>query len=137
MPLRTTDSSRLRSFSRPLSIEEIRSAKAHIRRIGVATAVGIDGVNQQEILAIPDEELLKLFNHCLDTNEIPRVWLTSLLAAIPKKDRDLALPDSYRVIGLQCCLLKFLTLLIDHRLSGWIDDVEALPDSQNGFRAHH
>ncbi|PBK82878.1 hypothetical protein ARMGADRAFT_859384, partial [Armillaria gallica] len=38
---------------------------------------------------------------------------------------------------LQSCLLKLLTLLIDHRLSEWMDDVDALPDSQNGFRAHN
>ncbi len=108
MLLCTTDSSRLRSLSQPLSIEEIRSAKAHIKRKGAVAAVGIDGVNRWETLAIPDEELLKLFNHYLDTNEIPRVWLMSLLAAVPKKYWDLALPDSYRVISLQSCLLKFL-----------------------------
>lgn len=137
MPVNTMDTTRLRSFSRPVSLEDIRNAKDHIRRRGASAAIGIDLVNQREILAIPDEDLVSLFNHCLDANEIPRIWLTSLLAAIPKKDRDLFMPDSYRAIGLQSCMLKFLTLLIDRRLVEWMEDVDVLPDSQNGFRAHN
>ncbi len=137
MPVNTMDTTRLRSFSRPVSVEDIRNAKDHIRRRGASAAIGIDLVNQREILAIPDEDLVSLFNHCLDANEIPRIWLTSLLAAIPKKDRDLSMPDSYRAIGLQSCMLKFLTLLIDRRLVEWMEDVDVLPDSQNGFRAHN
>jgi hypothetical protein len=36
--------------------------------------------------------------------------------------------------SLECCLLKFMTLLIDHRLREWAEAHSILPDSQNGFR---
>ncbi|EIW60653.1 uncharacterized protein TRAVEDRAFT_119579, partial [Trametes versicolor FP-101664 SS1] len=45
--------------------------------------------------------------------------------------------QAYRTIGLESCLLKTLTLLIDRRLRAWAEDVGRIPDSQNGFRAGH
>jgi hypothetical protein len=43
-------------------------------------------------------------------------------------------PDSYRLIGLECCLLKVLTLLIDRRLLEWVRENDVVPNTQNGFR---
>ncbi|KAI0323197.1 hypothetical protein GY45DRAFT_1265015, partial [Cubamyces sp. BRFM 1775] len=46
-------------------------------------------------------------------------------------------PTGYRNIGLESCLLKTLTLLIDRRLREWADETDRLPPLQNGFRAGH
>ncbi|KIY61348.1 hypothetical protein CYLTODRAFT_332663, partial [Cylindrobasidium torrendii FP15055 ss-10] len=43
-------------------------------------------------------------------------------------------PDSYRVIGLESCLLKVFTLVIEMRLTEWVARKGIVPDSQNGFR---
>jgi hypothetical protein len=57
------------------------------------------------------------------------IGLTSFSADKPDDD-----PASYRLIGLESCLLKFLTLLIDNRIREWCEDMLILPPSQNGFR---
>ncbi|KZP07141.1 hypothetical protein FIBSPDRAFT_712838, partial [Athelia psychrophila] len=43
--------------------------------------------------------------------------------------------QAYRIIGLESCLLKTLTLLIALRLRKWMTSCNLLPDSQNGFRS--
>lgn len=73
------------------------------------------------------------FNYCLEHNEILHAWLLTLLATVPKADRDLSVPENYLVIGLQSCLLKLLTLIIDFCFNEWMKDANVLPPSQNGF----
>ncbi len=108
--------------------------KEHLETNGANASPGIDAISQKDVLAIPSEELARLFNYCLQNNEIPRAWLLSLLAAVPKKNKDLSTPENYRIVGLQSCLMKLLTLIIDFRVTEWIDDANILPRSQNGFR---
>ncbi|KAF8212175.1 hypothetical protein K438DRAFT_1441241, partial [Mycena galopus ATCC 62051] len=40
-------------------------------------------------------------------------------------------------VGLECCLLKVLTLLLDGRLREWAASNNIIPDSQNGFLPGH
>lgn len=51
-----------------------------------------------------------------------------------KKDTDVADPASYRLIALECCLLKMLTLIIDRRIREGAEDIGAIPVTQNGFQ---
>ncbi|THU76541.1 hypothetical protein K435DRAFT_606534, partial [Dendrothele bispora CBS 962.96] len=44
---------------------------------------------------------------------------------------------SYRLIGLESCLLKTLTAIIDNRIREWSMADDLIPDSQNGFRTHY
>jgi hypothetical protein len=67
---------------------------------------------------------------------MPQYWLTSLLIGILKKDKDPTDPKGYRLIALECCMLKMLTLIIDRRLREGAEDIGAIPKSQNGFQAH-
>ena len=57
-----------------------------------------------------------------------------MLVGVLKLGKPAALPDSYRIVGLECCLLKVMTLLIDRRIRAWAEETRVLPDSQNGFR---
>ncbi|KAJ6601789.1 hypothetical protein DFH09DRAFT_833184, partial [Mycena vulgaris] len=41
---------------------------------------------------------------------------------------------SYRLVGLECCLPKMLTLTSDKRLREWATANNVIPDAQNGFR---
>jgi hypothetical protein len=43
-------------------------------------------------------------------------------------------PDSYRIIALESCILKVLTLLIHKRITDWATARGLIPDYQNGFR---
>ncbi|KAJ8489933.1 hypothetical protein ONZ51_g2645 [Trametes cubensis] len=67
----------------------------------------------------------------------PQSWLTAIIAAVKKPKKDGASPESYRTIGLESCLLKTLTLLIDRRLRQWAESTGRLPPTQSGFRSGH
>lgn len=64
----------------------------------------------------------------------PDNWLSSLLVGVLKRHKDKRLPENYRVIGLESCLLKGLTWLIDRRIRRWAEERKLLPWCQNGFR---
>ncbi|KAF9031550.1 hypothetical protein BDZ89DRAFT_906009, partial [Hymenopellis radicata] len=50
-------------------------------------------------------------------------------------NQDLAnLFNDYRLIGLESCLFRCLTLLIHKRIADWSSQNNLIPDYQNGFR---
>jgi hypothetical protein len=98
------------------------------------SAHGIDHVSYQQIQSVPNEVLLELFNFCIQNRTAPQNWLTTILLGILKQGKPAHNPESYRLVGLECCLLKCLTLLIDLRIQAWAETYHILPDFQNGFR---
>jgi hypothetical protein len=88
----------------------------------------------QTVLDIPNEVLLDLFNLCVSSLDAPQDWFTMILLGVLKLGRPATSPNSYRLVGLECCLLKVLTLLIDRRLWAWAEANKFLPDSQHRFR---
>ncbi|KAK6977107.1 hypothetical protein R3P38DRAFT_2439050, partial [Favolaschia claudopus] len=76
---------------------------------GLDTTVGVDGFSYKDCLQIPNENLLEFFRYCLKNQDIPRPWLVSLLIGILKKDKDPFERSSYRLIALECCMLKILS----------------------------
>jgi hypothetical protein len=53
---------------------------------------------------------------------------------ILKEGRAVDDPESYGLVGLECCLRKVFTPLLDGRLHEWAASVNFIPDSQNGFQ---
>lgn len=58
----------------------------------------------------------------------------TLVAAIAKKGKPMNDPAGLRTVGLESCMLKFVTLLMHKRLYDWAERHGILPASQNGFR---
>lgn len=85
-------------------------------------------------MTIPNKKLALLYNTSMFATRTPGRWLTTLLAAILKRGKNALDPESYRTIGLECVLLKMLTLLIDKRVRAWAEARKLLPPTQNGFR---
>ncbi|KAJ7135937.1 hypothetical protein C8R44DRAFT_539443, partial [Mycena epipterygia] len=105
MPRVNEDESPRKSFSRKLTLKDIEWGKKHIME-RLSTASGIDDFSYGDIMEIPNELLL-----------------------------DLNKPESYRLVVLECCLLKFLTLLIDRRVKEYSMEAKLIPETQNGFMA--
>jgi hypothetical protein len=124
------------SCTRDITLEEIEEMKLHIKEHGLDTALGVDGFSYGDCLAVPNEKLLEFFLFCLRNEDAPRPWLISLLIGILKKDKDATDPSSYRLIALECCMLKMLTLIIDRRPREGAEDIGVIPKTQNGFQAH-
>ncbi|KAJ7478975.1 hypothetical protein FB451DRAFT_1395587 [Mycena latifolia] len=68
-------------------------------------------------MTIPNDALVTLFHACLDSVHAPQKWLVTLL--ILKQGRAVDDPESYWLVGLECCPLNVLTLLLDGRLREW------------------
>ena len=121
-------------FSRPFTLAEVEDAKFHLAQRHTKASPGLDGVPYRTVLDIPNDALLQLFNACVDSQDAPQSWLTTVLVGVLKAGKPDSSPESYRLVGLECCLLKVMTLLIDRRLRAWAEENNVLPDSQNGFR---
>jgi hypothetical protein len=123
------------SCTRDITLD-IEWIKRHIKEHVLDTSVGVDDFSYEDCLAIPNEKLLEFFMYCVKNWNMPQFWLITLLVGILKKDKDAADPSSYRLIALQCCMLKMLTLIIDRRIREAAEDLGAIPVTQNGFQAH-
>ncbi|KAF5335681.1 hypothetical protein D9611_009573 [Ephemerocybe angulata] len=92
-------------------------------------------LQHKEIFAMDNDCLLEVCNQCLETGEIPTSWLRTQLIGLCKKGKPRNDPRSYRTIGLESCMLKIMTMLINERLVEWAEGDNLIPPSQNGFRA--
>jgi hypothetical protein len=121
-----------------LTVHDVERAKAHLTLSKPSRATGVDGSSYSWILDLDNEILRNLLNACVDAGEVPTAWLTTLIAAVWKRGmRDFTNPNEYRAVGLESCILKFLTLVIHMKLSDAAETAGIIPPSQNGFREHH
>lgn len=134
IPAITVDRTDDAFFSRPWDLQEIQLALKHIKSRNMDSALGPDKVSYELILSIPIESTALLLQTCVDQMSIPTDWTEATIAAILKRGKPPRDPSSYRLVGLQSCFLKLLTLLIDRRLRAWADATNLIPNSQNGFR---
>ncbi|PPQ72667.1 hypothetical protein CVT25_007993, partial [Psilocybe cyanescens] len=132
-PQANVDESHNQYFARPVSSEEIDRAKRHLSS-HTGSAKGVDGIQYSQIMQIPSDQLAKLFNFCISTRDAPKVWLTTKLVGILKQGKAASDPENYRLIALECCFLKMMTLLVAQRFRDWVKDMNILPEAQNGFR---
>ncbi|KAF8155043.1 hypothetical protein K438DRAFT_1495161, partial [Mycena galopus ATCC 62051] len=79
IPDHTPDRTPGNIFSRPFTIQDMEKIKVRIKKHEAKSATGVDRIAYLKILEIPNDILVKLFQRV--TN-----------------------PDSYRLIGLECCL---------------------------------
>ena len=107
--------------------------KDHIRN-SLDSASGEDAIMYGEIMEIPNEDLMLLCNECIRLKDGPTTWFKTVIIGLLKKGKNGKNPDSYRIIALESCVLKVLTLLIHKRITDWADARGLIPDYQNGFR---
>ncbi|KAK0462353.1 uncharacterized protein EV420DRAFT_1265412 [Desarmillaria tabescens] len=105
----TVNHSQAQYFSCLFVLEEVIDIKNNIRSHS-PSGMGWDRTSYDLFMALPNNLLLMFFNCCLETRA------------------------NYHLIGLESCLLKMFTLLLDRHVHLWIEDNHILPESQNGFR---
>nr|GAT54355.1 predicted protein [Mycena chlorophos] len=134
IPRRTMDRTIQRYFSEPCTEADIERVKARLRKKSPKSGKGIDAVTYAQIRSIPNDVLARLFNECLERCDAPQRWLVTILIGILKPGKPPGDTESYRMISLECCLLKVMTMVFDDRITQWAEDNNIFPDSQNGFR---
>ena len=68
-----------------------------------------------------------------ETSEIPDSFLQLILCSMPKKG-DSSVCENHRGISLIAHVSKVLTLLINTRVTNYVEHQQILPESQSGFR---
>jgi len=121
-----------RSISEPLRPEEFAAA---LRRLKPGKSPGLDSTLPEFILHA-GSALKSWFcyfpNSCMRQLKIPKIWRRPLVVAIPKPEKPLGDPKSYRPISLLCVPFKILERLNYARVETIIDPL--LPQEKAGFR---
>ena len=98
-------------------------------------AAGLDDILGEQIKHLGSaahQWLLDMFNECMRTNSIHKIWRKSGVVASLKPCKDPANPKSYRPISMLCHTYKLFERLILNRVAPFVD--EHLIPEQAGFR---
>ena len=118
-----------------IETESFRPITEAILELKPGKASGPDGIFNEHIknsMQTLTETWADLFNKCLEMNQIPSNWRSSIIKLLDKGNGDTQSPDSYRGIALSNAITKLYTKLITNRMTKEIDHY--IPDEQYGFR---
>ena len=128
----STDASTAVDLCGGFSPKEFAAALKHLKP---GKAPGLDSICPELILhagAALKSWLCDFFSSCLRQLRIPKIWRKALVVAIPKPNKPVEDPRSYRPISLLCVPYKILERLIYARVEPIVDPW--LPREQAGFR---
>ncbi len=119
------------------TLEDLNMGMSNLKR---SKASGEDGITMEMILHFGEKAknwLLSLFNNCVSSLRIPKMWRRARVVALLKPGKDPTSPKSYRPISLLCILYKlydvfYINYMILARIQGIIKD--NLTAGQAGFR---
>ena len=106
-----------------------------IRRTKSGKTPGPDLIHPEFILhagKVAITWLQEFYSTCIRRLRIPKIWSRAVVIAIPKPNKPIDDPKSYRLISLLCVPFKILEHIIHTRLEPIIDP-QLLPE-QAGFR---
>ena len=109
--------------------------EAGILALQPGKAIGLDNISTEQLKHLGPEAkkwLLMLYNNCLTTHKLPKIWKKAHVTALLKPGKDPSIPKSYRPISLLSHTYKLFERLILNRVGPVID--EHLIPEQAGFR---
>jgi hypothetical protein len=95
---------------------------------------GIPGILIKKCLPELQDQLLQLFQHSLDTGDVPALFRSAFVKPALKSGKSKALPSSYRPLSMTSVLSKCLERIIRKVLQEHLERNGLLSDSQHGFR---
>ena len=122
------------SYNSPITMKELSN---QIQKRKKRSSPGEDNINYWMIRNSPQyvhKAILNLFNLIWSTGNIPQSFKTATVIPIPKKDKDLSSPASYRPIALTSHLGKVLEAIINERLKTHLEVEGHFSPNQSGFR---
>ena len=121
----------------PATVDEVEGI---IQSLKTTTASGPDKVTVQQLRHLPRTAIAHLtliFNACFQFTLFPASWKISTLLAIPKPQKNPALPANRRPISILNHFGKVLEKLIAIRLLPLLDDPSRTHHHQFGFKHRH
>ena len=79
--------------------------------------------------------LTQQFNEVFRTGVVPEEWQKHRMVLVHKgHGAHQSALDSYRAIGIGCCDLKMLSLIMEERLNTFLEVTKSLSHNQMGFK---
>jgi hypothetical protein len=116
-----------------ITIEEVKQA---IKELNSGKASGTDGIVAEMLKEggdVVSNYILKLFNIVFDLGVFPNEWAKAIIVPIHKSG-DINNVDNYRGISLINVTCKCFTLILNKRLTIWLEDQSIIVENQAGFR---
>lgn len=118
----------------PVCVEEITQAASRLKDKKAPGPDGIPNTIVKELTNCCPEYLVDLFNSCFRHGIFPAIWKRQKLVLLPKGNKPLEDPSSYRPICLIDTCGKLLESIICNRLHVNVEECNGLSDHQYGFR---
>ena len=80
--------------------------------------------------------LLSLFNKCLQTGKFPKVWNFANICPIPKPNKIHSDPKNYRPIAISSCLGRLFEKVLAKRLQHFCVNNKIFNNNQCGFQTN-
>lgn len=126
-------SSEPQELNRDISLSEIKDS---IMAGKPRKSCGVDGIPYEAIQnTLCASVFLRLFNLCFQNGLIPSEWCKSEIVPIPKGKKSISTqPLTYRGLGLQSCIYKSYSYILNKRLTTFLEENQLIDETQNGFR---
>lgn len=124
----------------PAILTKPAEIKHVIRRLKNNKAPGPDQIPNVLLKKLPLKAIVYItyiFNACLHLSYFPDSWKEAVVSAIPKPEKDLSKPVSYRPISLLDSLSKIFEGIMLNRIDRHIEERAIVPNYQFGFRMFH
>ena len=118
--------------TRLLTMEELSKG---ISSLKPGKAIGLDKISTEQLMNFgpaAKKWLLELFNYCLSTHKLPKIWKKAHVMALLKPGKGPSIPKNFRPISILCHSYKLFERLILNRIGPVVDDI--LIPEQAGFR---
>ena len=96
-----------------------------IKALKQGKTVGLDNISAEQIKLFgptTHEWLLRFYNNCLSSHQLPKLWRKAKIIALLKPGKDLSDPKSFIPISLLSHLYKLLERLLLNRIQPLIED---------------
>lgn len=116
---------------------DLYKLKKIIHKLKSKKSTGVDGIPMIAIKYLPDNVLslyLILINNMLNNSYFPDKWKTAILRPLLKKDKDPALPVSYRPISLLPNMSKVYEIVLNQSINRISLEKNIIPNEQFGFK---
>ena len=108
-----------------------------IKHLPSDRSFGKDEVHNQFLINLPKNkisDILGIHNRSWNQGVFPDEWKTAVIIPIPKPDKNLELPESYRPIALLSCISKLIENMVGRRLVHITENEKMFSVNQYGFR---
>ena len=121
------------TYNRKFTLKDLRKS---IKKAKNSTE-GPDKIHYELLKHLPAHALqllLDIYNNIWANGPFPEAWKNATIIPIPKPDKDLSIPSSYRPISLTSCLCKTMERMVNTRLVWYLEKGGFISRFQCGFR---